>query len=43
VFLYLAVSEFRIASEEGELARKFPEAYAMYRSRTRWRYLPGLR
>jgi protein-S-isoprenylcysteine O-methyltransferase Ste14 len=43
VLLYLAGSELRIASEEGELAEKFPEGYAMYRSRTRWRYLPGLR
>jgi protein-S-isoprenylcysteine O-methyltransferase Ste14 len=43
VVLYLAGSELRIASEEGDLARKFPEAYAMYRSRTRWRYFPGVR
>jgi protein-S-isoprenylcysteine O-methyltransferase Ste14 len=43
VVLYLAGSELRIASEESELAEKFPEGYAMYRSRTRWRYLPGLR
>jgi protein-S-isoprenylcysteine O-methyltransferase Ste14 len=43
VLLYVAGSELRIASEEGELAEKFPEGYAMYRSRTRWRYLPGLR
>jgi len=43
VLLYLAGSELRIASEEGELAARFPEDYAMYRSRTRWRYLPGLR
>jgi hypothetical protein len=43
VLLYLAGSELRIASEEGELAEKFPEGHAMYRSRTRWRYLPGLR
>jgi protein-S-isoprenylcysteine O-methyltransferase Ste14 len=43
VLLYLVGSELRIASEEGELAKKFPEGYAMYRSRTRWRYLPGLR
>ncbi|MGA3202089.1 MAG: isoprenylcysteine carboxylmethyltransferase family protein [Bryobacteraceae bacterium] len=43
VLLYLAGSELRIASEERELAEKFPEGYAMYRSRTRWRYLPGLR
>jgi len=43
VLLYLAGSELRIASEERELAKKFPERYARYRSRTRWRYLPGLR
>jgi protein-S-isoprenylcysteine O-methyltransferase Ste14 len=43
VLLYLAGSELRIASEEAELAKRFPDAYAMYRSRTRWRYLPGLR
>jgi protein-S-isoprenylcysteine O-methyltransferase Ste14 len=43
VLLYLVGSELRIASEEGELAKRFPEDYAMYRSRTRWRYLPGLR
>lgn len=43
VLLYLVGSELRIASEEGELAKKFPEAYAIYRGRTRWRYLPGLR
>jgi len=43
VLLYLAGSELRIASEERELSEKFPEGYALYRSRTRWRYLPGLR
>lgn len=43
VLLYLAGSELRIASEEAELAEKFPESYALYRSRTRWRYLPGIR
>jgi protein-S-isoprenylcysteine O-methyltransferase Ste14 len=43
VLLYLAGSELRIASEEGELAEKFPAGYAVYRSQTRWRYLPGLR
>jgi protein-S-isoprenylcysteine O-methyltransferase Ste14 len=41
--LYLGGSELRIASEENELVQKFPEGYARYRSRTRWRYLPGLR
>ena len=43
VLLYLAGSELRIASEEGELAEKFPTGYEMYRTRTRWRYLPGIR
>ena len=43
ILLYVAGSELRIASEEGELAKKFPEDYARYRRRTRWRYLPGLR
>jgi protein-S-isoprenylcysteine O-methyltransferase Ste14 len=43
VLLYLAGSELRIAAEESELAEKFPQDYALYRSRTRWRYLPGLR
>ncbi len=43
VLLYVAGSELRIASEEGELAKKFAEDYALYRRRTRWRYLPGLR
>jgi protein-S-isoprenylcysteine O-methyltransferase Ste14 len=41
--LYLAGSELRIASEEANLAEKFPAGYAQYRLRTRWRYLPGLR
>jgi len=41
--LYLAGSELRIATEEAELVEKFPAGYAQYRSRTRWRYLPGLR
>jgi protein-S-isoprenylcysteine O-methyltransferase Ste14 len=43
VILYVAGSELRIAAEERELAEKFPEDYAIYRSRTKWRYLPGLR
>jgi protein-S-isoprenylcysteine O-methyltransferase Ste14 len=43
VFLYLAGSELRIASEEADLAERFPADYAQYRLRTRWRYLPGLR
>lgn len=43
VFFFLVGSELRIASEEDELRKKFPEAYASYQSRTRWRYLPGLR
>lgn len=41
--LYIAGTELRIASEEAELARRFPAAYEQYRLRTRWRYLPGLR
>ena len=43
VLLYVAGSELRIATEESELVQKFSEDYAQYRSRTRWRYLPGLR
>jgi len=43
VLFFLVGSELRIASEENELRKKFPEAYASYQSRTRWRYLPGLR
>lgn len=43
VLLYLAGSELRIASEEEELAARFPEDYAKYQSKTRRRYLPGLR
>ena len=43
VILYIAGTELRIATEESELAQKFPQDYAQYRSRTRWRYLPGLR
>lgn len=43
VLLFRAGSELRIASEERELAEKFPEGYARYQNRTRWRYLPGLR
>lgn len=43
VALYLAGSELRIASEEADLAEKFPADYAQYRLRTRWRYLPGIR
>ncbi|MGA3188198.1 MAG: isoprenylcysteine carboxylmethyltransferase family protein [Bryobacteraceae bacterium] len=43
VLLYVAGSELRIASEERELAEKFPVDFAMYRNRTRWRYFPGLR
>ena len=41
--LYLLGSEMRIASEEAELEEKYPAAYAQYRRKTRWRYLPGLR
>ncbi len=43
VGLYLAGCELRIASEEMDLDERFPESYAQYRLRTRWRYLPGLR
>ena len=43
VLIYLAGSELRIAVEEEELAERFPDSYPEYRSRTRWRYLPGLR
>ena len=43
IALYLWGSEMRVASEEAELVAQFPEAYAQYRRRTRWRYLPGLR
>lgn len=41
--LYVAGTELRIASEEGELSRRFAGQYAAYLRRTRWRYLPGLR
>jgi protein-S-isoprenylcysteine O-methyltransferase Ste14 len=40
--LYVAGTELRIAVEEAELTEKFAE-YTDYRSKTRWRYLPGLR
>jgi protein-S-isoprenylcysteine O-methyltransferase Ste14 len=43
VILYLAGSELRIASEEEELAERFPDSYTKYKRRTRWRYLPGVR
>jgi protein-S-isoprenylcysteine O-methyltransferase Ste14 len=43
LLMYLAGSELRIAAEERELAQKFPDGYALYRRRTRWRYFPGLR
>jgi len=43
ILLYVAGSELRIASEEEDLAGKFPEDYKEYRRRTRWRYIPGLR
>jgi protein-S-isoprenylcysteine O-methyltransferase Ste14 len=41
--LYLGGSELRIASEEAELAGRFPAEHARYKRQTRWRYLPGLR
>jgi protein-S-isoprenylcysteine O-methyltransferase Ste14 len=43
VAFYLAGSELRIATEEAELAERFPGEFGQYRLRTRWRYLPGLR
>ena len=43
VALYLIGSEIRIASEEADLLASFPNEYAAYQRRTRWRYLPGLR
>jgi len=43
VAVYCLGSEWRIASEEAELAGRFPGEYADYRHRTRWRYLPGIR
>jgi len=43
VVIYLAGPELRIASAEEDPARAFRAAYAQYRLRTRWRYLPGLR
>ena len=43
ILLYVGGSELRIASEEGELAERFPEEFARFRRQTRWRYLPGLR
>jgi protein-S-isoprenylcysteine O-methyltransferase Ste14 len=41
--LYLGGSEMRIAHEEARLSQRFPVLYRSYQSRTRWRYLPGLR
>jgi len=41
--LYVAGTEMRVAFEEAELAGRFPDEYAQYRRRVRWRYLPGLR
>lgn len=41
--IYIAGTEIRIRDEEAELTRRFAEQHAIYRSRTRWRYLPGLR
>jgi protein-S-isoprenylcysteine O-methyltransferase Ste14 len=43
LLLYIGGSELRIASEEAELAERFPEEFARFRRQTRWRYLPGLR
>jgi len=41
--IYIAGTEIRVRDEEAELTRRFAEQYATYRTRTRWRYLPGLR
>jgi protein-S-isoprenylcysteine O-methyltransferase Ste14 len=43
VLVYVVGSELRIASEEAELSGRFPEEYAEYKRRTRWRYLPWVR
>lgn len=43
ILLYIGGSELRIASEEGELADRFPDEFARFQRQTRWRYLPGLR
>ena len=43
IALYLAGSEFRINDEERDLAARHGAAWAQYRARTRWRYLPGIR
>lgn len=43
VLLYVAGTELRISSEEADLAQRFPQPFAEYQRRTRWRYLPGLR
>jgi protein-S-isoprenylcysteine O-methyltransferase Ste14 len=43
IVLYVVGTEMRIAGEEADLARRFPEVFADYQRRTRWRYLPGLR
>lgn len=43
IFLYLAGSELRIASEEKDLSERFHAEYEQYCRRTRWRYLPGVR
>ncbi len=40
---YVGGTELRIASEEAGLEERFPEDYAQYRRKTRWRYLPGIR
>ena len=41
--LYLAGCEIRIAFEESHLSHQFPTSYSNYRTRTPWRYLPGIR
>jgi hypothetical protein len=41
--IYLAGAELRISEEEKQLSKSIGAEYERYRSRTRWRYLPGLR
>lgn len=43
VLLYLGGSELRVSAEEMKLTARFPREYEEYRSRTRWRYFPGVR
>ena len=43
IIIYIAGTELRIAEEERELSERHAGDFEHYRSRTRWRYLPGLR